>query len=380
VLDTLNARRVMPGVMRSLFLDWLFIRTLFMQKDKFKRAVIASIPLILVTLLVIAYGTSIETYIRCEGSNNCLSIPGNLGKFLVLDSPKVPEPIPDDADDVIRKKEIKKYEPYAARYGGRITWIFFRLAYIISCLAAFAIACYVIYQSFANKGDEKSKLDKGAVFLALGVALSSAFGILLYNHREQYMSVIIPIFEKTIEYDLKNIADVMTQVNSFGFAVCLFVVLATCSILYSANDEASRTGLKQLSTKMKYLQLILYVGTIMLVVGILLIRSMYQWSLAFILRDEQAVKVAESFYSSLLAAEGGFFTLILAAVYLPAALILRSRADSLEGLPKENADKEKLLKDYNLTFSFAESLPRILAILGPLLAGPIGELFSRLSQ
>lgn len=352
-----------------------------MLKDKFRRAMIAAIPFVLVTLLVIGYGTSIKTYIRCEGSNNCLSIPENLGKFLVPDVPKVPEPIPDDADDAVRKKEIKKYESYAARYGGRITWIFFRLAYIISCLVAFAIACYVMYSSFADKCCEKSKKDNRAVFLILSaISLSSIFGILLYNHRKQYMSVLLPIFEKTIERDLKNIADVMTQVNSFGFAVCLFAVLATCSILYSANDKASRTGLKQLSTKMKYLQLILYVGTVMLVVGVLLIRSMYQWSLAFILRDEQAIKVAESFYSNLLAAEGGFFTLILAAVYLPAALILRSRADSLEGLPEENAEKEKQLKDYNLTFSFAESLPRLLAILGPLLAGPVGELFSRLSQ
>jgi cytochrome b561 len=212
------------------------------------------------------------------------------------------------------------------------------------------------------------------------MALSTAFGIYLYEHPEQYLSIITPIFKKTIEYDLKNIAHVMTLVNSFGFAVSLLAVFATCAILYSSNDEAVPAGLKQLSTKMNRLQLILYVGTIMLVVGVLLIRSMYQWSLAFILRDEQAIKVAESFYSSLLATEGGFFTLILAAVYLPAALILRSHANSLNGLPEQNADREKLLTDYNLTFSFTESLPRLLAILGPLLAGPVGELFSRLSQ
>lgn len=37
-------------------------------------------------------------------------------------------------------------------------------------------------------------------------------------------------------------------------------------------------------------------------------------------------------------------------------------------------DSEKTLKDQGLTFSFRESLPRLMAILGPLLAGPIGEL------
>jgi hypothetical protein len=194
------------------------------------------------------------------------------------------------------------------------------------------------------------------------------------------MSMLMPIFEKTIGKDLKNIAEVMTRVNSFGFAVCLTVVLAACAILYPDNDRTAPAGLKQLSTKMKYLRLILYVGTVMLIVGVLLIRSMYQWSLAFILMDEQAIKVADSFYSDLLSAEGGFFTLILAAVYLPAAFILRNRAESLDGLPEPNADKEKLLQDYNLTFSFTESLPRLLVILGPLLTGLIGNLFTGLPK
>jgi len=115
----------------------------------------------------------------------------------------------------------------------------------------------------------------------------------------------------------------------------------------------------------------------MLVSGVLLIRSVYQWSLAFLLRDDQAVKVAERFFSDLLSIEGAYFTLVLAVVYLPAAFILQRRADSLSELPELDTEKEKVLKEYGLGFSVMQSLPRVLAILGPLLAGPVGELFSR---
>lgn len=344
-----------------------------MKKLEYKHAFIAITPLLLITFLVMIYDHSVKTYFNCV-KNNCESIASNLKNILVADDPTTYEIIPGDTNEVQRKKSIKKHEHTAARYSGRITWLFLRLVYTIICVIAFAVACGVIYKSFAYKG-------KHAIALVLAaIALSAGFGIYLYKNPELYMSVFISLFEGRIEHDLKNIKELMVQLNSFGFAVVLSVVLAVCAILYSPNSDSSPSGLKQLSTKMKYLQSILYVGTIMLISGVLLIRSIYHWSLAFTLRDDQAIKNAESFFSNLLAAEGGFFTLVLAAIYLPTALILRRRADTLAGLPEQSLDKEKLLKDYNLTFSFTESLPRLLAILGPLLAGPIGELLSRLSK
>jgi hypothetical protein len=344
-----------------------------MLKDQFRRAIIAAIPLVSVILLLIVYESSVLTYIRCV-DNNCEPIPKNLNKVLVPDDPETHEPTPDDSKEDKRGKEIKQHERYAARYGGRVTWLFLRLAYIISCLTAFIVACAVVHRSFADK-------DKRAIIWVIGVvAVSIGFGILLYNKPDRYMTIFLSLFKITIENDLANITELMIQVNSFGFAVSLSLVLAACAILYSPNSNSAPAGLKQLSAKMKDLQAILYAGTIMLVVGILLIRSVYQWSLAFILRDEQSIKVAETFYSNLLASEGGVFTLMLASVYLPTAFILRRRAGSLNDLPEQNPEREKLLKDYHLTFSFTESLPRLLAILGPLLAGPVGEVFSRLSK
>ncbi|MCM3871344.1 MAG: hypothetical protein ND895_11720 [Pyrinomonadaceae bacterium] len=346
-----------------------------MQTHEVRRVMIALTPLVSLVLLLIVYGSLVMTYVRCVNID-CQSIPQNLNKILVTvpANPEMVVPNPN-VSKANQDGKFPQHEYYAARYGGRITWLFLRLVYLISCLTAFAVACFVIYRSFAHKG-------KRAIIwvFVIVIVLLTGFGVLLYKHPAEYMSIFLDLFKLTIENDLNNITELMARLNSFGFAACLSVVLAICAILYSPDSNSSPDGLKQLSSKMKYLQLMLYVGTIVLVAGVLLIRSLYQWSLAFVSQNDQAIKVAESFYSKLLASEGGFFTLMLIAVYLPAALILRRRADSLDGLPEKSSDKEQLLKDYNLTFSFTESLPRLLAILGPLLAGPIGELFSRLSK
>jgi hypothetical protein len=49
----------------------------------------------------------------------------------------------------------------------------------------------------------------------------------------------------------------------------------------------------------------------------------------------------------------------------------------LHKLPLERAERVEVLSAHGMTFSFTESLPRVLAILGPVLAGPIGQFLSR---
>jgi hypothetical protein len=59
---------------------------------------------------------------------------------------------------------------------------------------------------------------------------------------------------------------------------------------------------------------------------------------------------------------------------MPSAFIFKHRAKVLaKKLPLDK--QEETLKRKGFTFSFSESMPCIIAVLGPLLAGPIGELF-----
>jgi hypothetical protein len=174
-----------------------------------------------------------------------------------------------------------------------------------------------------------------------------------------------------------EISRITNLLDSLGNAAAFSLLLTSCATLLPSYEPSFPGGAKQLARRMKYLQGVLYAGTFLLVTTILLKKSIYQWSLAFTSREEGAVRVAEKFISSLLAVEGGFYTLVLVAVYIPAAVILQRRANHLEELPDEGAEREKQLNEYDISFSFTESLPRLLAILGPVLAGPVGELLSR---
>lgn len=342
-----------------------------MKKPQIKRVAIAGIPLILLIGLTLLFGYITRIYVQCE-RGNCEPIGQNLNRVLVADEPVIRELVPGEPLESIKKKEIMTAERTAAIYSGRLTFIFLAMAYFLICALAAAIGCFVIARSLAQTTKHSTRWLLGAI------GLTVAFGLSLYFRPDSILLIFDPLFRQTISHDLTTARDFMVKLNSFGFAVILFLTLAIGAILYPGKAGAKPDDLKQLSRRMRNLQLILYVGTLMLIVGVLLIRSVYHWSLAFILREGPALKAADTFFSGLLTAEGGYFTLILAAVYLPAAFILRTRAELLTGLPEAEPEKEKVLQNYNLAFSLSQSLPRLAAILGPVLVGPIGEMFSRL--
>lgn len=333
---------------------------------------ISATPLFALGVLLLLFLVPVRLYIECRGGN-CPSIIANLNQVLAADDASTRTPAEKDTPEVTGKKKLNAQARTALVYSGRVNFLFLLMVYLSVCVFALAVSCYVIWKSL-----EKANVQPRNWLIA-ALAIAGGAEVFLYFNRQDYLRTFIPLINATIREDLPATENLLVIVNSFGFAVALLVTFAACATLYPRNTATSPEGLKQIAEQMKRLQLVLYAGTFMLVSGVLLIRSVYQWSLAFGSRETEAVKAAEGFFSVLLAAEGGFFTLVLAAVYVPAAFILRHRADLVSGLPEAEEDKEKELQKYNLTFSFMKSWPRIAAILGPLLAGPVGELFSRLS-
>lgn len=337
---------------------------------KITRALEAGTPLYALLALLILFLIPVTLYVQCEGGR-CEPIHKNLERVLARDDPKSREALSADTDEIKQKKRIKEHERVGAIYSGRLNFLFFAVTYTSICALALALGCFVIAKSFASE----SKHPIRWMILALGITGATTF--YLYHHPDRYLRIFDPLLATTISHDLSAARHLLIMANSFGFSVALLLALASCAVLYSRHRGPYPEALKQIGAQMKLLRVVLYAGTFMLVSGVLLIRSVYQWSVAFLLRDDLALKVGDKFLSDLLSIEGAYFTLVLAVVYLPAAFILQRRADSLTELPELEAEKEQVLKDYGLGFSLMQSLPRVLAILGPVLAGPIGELFSR---
>ena len=330
----------------------------------------AATPLIVIVILIVLYAAFLIAFIRCDGGYaRCRPLKVEN----VLPLYKVPEVL--KGDNSLKEDNNTHRALQTTRYSGRITWGFLMVTYMLVSLAAIIFASGLIYKIFADWGKRSFRWALAAP------ALSAAFGFTLYQCKQFYMPILEAVLNVTVKLEVEHIVAVMNGVNSTGLAAAFALVLASCAILLPSRSNSSNDGLRQLSKRMNYLRSVLYVGTLVLVVGVLLMKSIFQWSLAFIRQpgDGDAVeKIVEGFTSSIVAADAGFYTLLLAAVYLPAAFILQWRARSLKGLPKERSERDKVLHGHGLTFSFKESFPRIVAILGPFLAGPVSELIKNI--
>jgi hypothetical protein len=160
-----------------------------------------------------------------------------------------------------------------------------------------------------------------------------------------------------------------------GISMATFFALTTSRLLrcksettYDANQSGSSSTLLKKQTSL--LCMMLYIGSFVLIVSTLRLRTILNWSLEFLQPYPGAeskelpfiLNGLKSYISNLTTLMGLFYTLILAAIFVPAALILKKRAGDQAGL----------------VTPLSEQLLRLAAMVGPLLAGPIGEIVGRI--
>jgi hypothetical protein len=150
---------------------------------------------------------------------------------------------------------------------------------------------------------------------------------------------------------------------------------------------SSADGVKEeLGRRGKMLRIILYLAAAVLVSRVLQSNAFVNWALAYF--DMQGINEAfDNFRRSVITQESLGYTVVLAALYLPAFIVLRERAikyaqsrisaDKASGVTT-SMDLPAFLKANGLTFSIREQLPRIVTILSPMLAGPTAALLSKL--
>lgn len=352
-------------------------------------------PILTVAVLIIVYGLSQSIFIECKPKfAKCL--PFSAGYIFTLNTGSPINEITNlvSGEDQNQVKNNRKL--IAERYSGRVVWVFLVAVSALLCLASFFATYRLIYKS------SSFRKESAATRTTFFVGLSLLLGFLLWFFPRSYTPVMMDILKATIaqqgQFGMPIVFETMNLINSLTYAAAFMLVFASCAILLprksvaetDTRDEDTKPNetdkaegedlevianrLAAVSEQMKDLRIVLYFGTFLLIVGVLRMSAVTQWTLAFISPD--ALDAAKSFHITLSSVAGGFNSLILAAVYLPAAYILQRRAELFANeLPLPPDKQEETLKSKGFTFSFRESLPRALAILGPLLAGPIGELF-----
>jgi hypothetical protein len=271
------------------------------------------------------------------------------------------------------------------RYSSRLNWVFFTAVYILLCVGCLIVGFVVVFRSF------ESNKQKTIRSLGITAAIVGLFGLLAAFGADQYSFSIKDMLKQSIGNDQMPLKFI-NFVNVIGFAASAFLITASWSVLESVNsieaspNETPEQKLEEYVQRGQYLKTILYTGTAMLIVGMLRMDSLLDWHKAFLSTENNNafINLYDNFTKTLFSVEGGFFTLLLASVYLPAAYIVRLKSSEL-ALTDENGNvlsisaKEQILKERGLIFSLGDFAPRLLVILSPLITGQIGELFKYLA-
>ncbi len=177
--------------------------------------------------------------------------------------------------------------------------------------------------------------------------------------------------------------------NMRGFPLVLIgnslLILATLTLISSiwqsmldlpgqlserGGSEAKATLRRKNSEIVRYL----YVGSALLVVSVVVLHSYYSWPAPLMVAEQSEVRnlatIIAMFY-------GTGFSLLLVVVLGPAVLALRFRTSSIARNQVVEATDEQIdqwIQDNNLRPTGYQQGGRVLAILGPLIAGPVLDL------
>jgi len=163
-------------------------------------------------------------------------------------------------------------------------------------------------------------------------------------------------------------------------AVALLALTVAMIILEDPLEVPEQAELK-LARQQSEMQRLLYLAASLLAVSILFTKTYQAWPQA-LLRDEDLRKSLRLVADSWLMLTGTYWTLILASLFLPLALIMSQRCSHLAigkvpgGTPKAQAD---WLLASGYKFSLREQFLAAISLLAPWLAGgPLGTLMSQL--
>ena len=334
------------------------------HKSLITRPWISVVPILMLLVFLFFYVAANRIFIECKTA-----------KYLVQCEPIAAAQLLVPTDKSLSETEAKAKALQQAllgkQYSGRMIWMFFAAANIL--FGAFIMAMFFLVARYWLK----------SWTWAAALVLISLLGGAAVSYTD-YLFLAGPLFKATIQSSdttgITNFIDVSRFLNSLAYGLGLALVLVVASILFAkenGNDKSRSLGV--LTRKSEHLRLVLYGSTIALVVGVLRMDQGFTWAMSFI-PDVSVATTAEAFYRSVTMTIGGFFTLLLTAVFLPVSFIIYERAKTYVSDGTDESAVSAELEKSGFKFSLAAALPRMLAIASPLLTGPIADLLKNIGS
>lgn len=259
----------------------------------------------------------------------------------------------------------------------RFLWLASSMALLTSSIAAVAVACVMIARCLP--GARRRIAFHTAIALTITALVSVHF--LVGNLKNLNFDLTLELLASSrifhagfVEANVRFIA--YTVVVTSTIAAMFLVVAASSTVVIPTGSDTA--GLNAVGLHMSRLRNVLYIGAIMLVCGIVNMGAWMRWPAALLKNPDQV----EAFTGMALGVTtywGAAFTVITIAAYVPPALYLRSQALHLhERIHPETgaAEREKWLRAEGFTISEGAKPAPIIAMAGPLLAGPLSSILN----
>lgn len=162
--------------------------------------------------------------------------------------------------------------------------------------------------------------------------------------------------------------------NTLAIGAAVLAALAACTLMWHEPQrrgrESAQRGQRELAERRTMLKHLLFAAAAALLAGLYAMRAWREWPLVFF--GDPKKDAAARAYAQLVGATINYqavhFVLILAAIFLPVALVLNRQGAGAHGGEAAQAGWSE----------FKEFAKKLGAILAPLLAGPVPELVAKL--
>jgi hypothetical protein len=155
-------------------------------------------------------------------------------------------------------------------------------------------------------------------------------------------------------------------------------------IVEGATEEQAMHAAAKLARRQSHVRLLLYMGAVALVAGTVEVTALYGWAASLTDTKLHFGADASVIPETMGALSGSFYSLLLAAIFLPAFVILRSSAEQLADKAKNGkpaAERSTWMAANAIESSFPKKLLSVLAVLAPLIAGgPATKLLEAITQ
>jgi hypothetical protein len=253
-------------------------------------------------------------------------------------------------------------------YIAKASWTLINGVNVLASLVAIVTASIVIYQVL-SENDKYKKIRWIIILFIVVLAADLSLFLALLTARDAY-SPIQQLLRGTVGQALPSINTYMRFGDAFSFTGTLSLAVAACATLWR-HDVKQELHEEHVVERVRLLRPVLYVGAVTLVVVLFRLSTTLGWAVSYLPADSELGNAVASFTTGIVATLGTVFTMVIGGIYLPAALILRAH---VRKFASRQADPEAWMAKHGLGLSLPQFLPRAIALLSPLLAGPLGEL------